>query len=288
MQQEDVQLFEALLEVNRRPEPYGEYTARELWTDPHTSEQMLACHLDKTLDAASRNHKFIDRSIEWIRSDLGLSSKAKVADFGCGPGLYTQRLARAGFDVTGIDFSDRSLRYAREMASTEGLDIEYIHADYLEIATNQTFDLITMIMCDFCALSPVQRGAILCKFGSILAPGGVILLDVYSTRMFDAREETATYGPDLMAGFWSSQPYYGFLNTFKFEEERLVLDKYTIVERDRVRRIFNWFQCFTLQDIEREFAAWGLQVVEWYGDVAGGPYDPETKEIAVIAQKATH
>ena len=40
-----------------------------------------------------------------------------IADFGCGPGLYAQRLARAGLNVTGIDFSANSLQYAREVAS---------------------------------------------------------------------------------------------------------------------------------------------------------------------------
>ena len=35
-------MFESLLELSRRPAPFAEYTARELWTNTHTSEQMLA------------------------------------------------------------------------------------------------------------------------------------------------------------------------------------------------------------------------------------------------------
>ena len=154
-------MFEFLVDVNRRPEPFEEYTARELWTDSHTSEQMLAYHLNETGDAASRNHAFLDRSADWIVSHFGLGSGSKVADFGCGPGLYAQRLARAGAGVTGIDFSANSLRYAREGAVDEGLDIEYVEADYLGFETNRRFDLIMMIMCDFCALSPDQRGSLL-------------------------------------------------------------------------------------------------------------------------------
>jgi SAM-dependent methyltransferase len=286
MRQEEMLLFELLVEVNRRPEPFGEYTARELWTAPHTSERMLAYHLDETGDAASRNSKFLDRSTDWIVSHFGLTPGARVADFGCGPGLYTQRLARAGLDVTGIDFSDNSLRYARETASCEGLDIDYVHADYLDFWTDQRFDLIMMIMCDFCALSVVQRAVLLRKFRSLLAGGGMMLLDVYSPRMFDEREETATYAPDLMDGFWSPQEYFGFLNTFKYDDERLVLDKYTIVERDRTRRIYNWFQCFTPQDLASECADCGLEVVEYWSDVAGAPYDPKASEFAIGA-KAT-
>ena len=44
-----------------------------------------------------------------------------------------------------------------------------------------------------------------------------------------------------------------------------MLDKYTIVERNQVRRIFNWLQCFTPAALEREFA--GLAYM-WLSDGA--------------------
>jgi SAM-dependent methyltransferase len=279
-------LFELLTEINRRPEPFEEYTARELWTEPHTSERMLAYHLDETLDMASRKTAFIDRSVDWIVSHFGLAPGGRVADFGCGPGLYAERLARAGLAVTGIDFSDRSLEYARETAAGAGLEIEYVHADYLEFETDRRYDLILLIMCDYCALNPTQRVILLRKFHSLLAAGGSILLDVYSPKMFDSRTETATWARNLMDGFWSPNDYFGFLNTFKYEDPRVLLDKYTIVERERIRHIYNWLQCFTLEEIGRESAACDLEIGGHWGDVAGGAYDPSAAEFAV-AMKAT-
>lgn len=280
---EEKELFEFLCEVNRRPEPFAEYTARELWTDPHISPKMLAFHLDPAVDAASRNHEFVDRSVDWMVSHLGLVPGSRVADFGCGPGLYAQRLARRGADVLGIDFSANSLRYACDEAVRDGLQIEYVQADYLEFETERRFDLIIMIMCDLCALSPRQRAVLLGTFRSLLAPDGRILLDVYSPAMLDAREETASYALDLMDGFWSPEPYFGFLNTFKYERESVLLDKYTIVECGRIRRIYNWLQCFTPEALDSEFADCGLQVVERWGDVAGSPYDAGATEFAVVA-----
>jgi SAM-dependent methyltransferase len=280
-------LFQFLLEVDRRPEPFAEYTARELWTDPHTSGKMLALHLDPNVDAASRTPGFVDRSVDWIGPHFGLTPGSTVADFGCGPGLYAQRLARKGVAVTGIDFSESSLRYARSEAAREGLRIEYVQADYLSFDSDRRFDLIIMIMCDFCALSPGQRALLLGKFHSLLAANGKVLLDVYSRAMFEARAESATYAPDLLDGFWSPEPYFGFLSTFKYERECLLLDKYTIVERDRVRRIFNWLQCFTPAVLERELADRGLRVAERWGDVAGGSYVPTATEFAIVAERCT-
>ena len=120
----------------------------------------------------------------------------------------------------------------------------------------------------------------------MLTDDGAILLDVYSPVMFDGREESATYERNLLDGFWSPDEYFGFLNTFKYDDERVLLDKYTIVERDRTRQVFNWLQCFTPAEVEDEFAECGLQVVERWGDVAGGAYDPDASEFAVVAKAA--
>ncbi len=174
--------YAQLQEINRRPDPFAEYTAAELWTDDHTSSQMLDHHLDPSSDLSSRNAAFIERSAAWIAQRFDLTAGRSVADFGCGPGLYTTRFAAAGADTTGIDFSERSLEHAREQARSGGLSIDYLHGNYLEIETDARFDLITLIMCDFCALSPGQRGRLLDTFRAHLEPGGAVLLDVYSLR----------------------------------------------------------------------------------------------------------
>ena len=35
-------MFKELEKINERPEPFQFYTASDLWTDEHTSEQMLS------------------------------------------------------------------------------------------------------------------------------------------------------------------------------------------------------------------------------------------------------
>jgi cyclopropane fatty-acyl-phospholipid synthase-like methyltransferase len=279
------EVFGELERINIRPKPFEFYTASDLWTDEHTSEQMLAFHLNKDIDVSSRKVEFIDRSVEWISSHFNVGSGMKIADFGCGPGLYTTRLAQRQADVTGIDFSKRSIQYAQEVATREKLSIHYVNQNYLEFETDDRFHLAMMIFCDFCALSPIQRKKMLSKFHTFLEPGGSVLLDVYSLKTFDHREETASYETNLLNGFWSSNKYYGFLNTFKYEEEKLILDKYTIIEEIRTRTVYNWLQCFSPEALEREFVEGGLTIDEFYSDVAGSPFDAEAKEFAVVACK---
>jgi 2-polyprenyl-3-methyl-5-hydroxy-6-metoxy-1,4-benzoquinol methylase len=279
-------MFEELEKINQRPEPFQYYTASDLWTDEYTSKQMLSYHLNEAIDVSSRNAEFIRRSVDWIADQFNIDNETKIADFGCGPGLYATALAKHGAQVTGIDFSKRSIDYAKEVAAREQLNINYLNQNYLEFETEEQFDLVVMIMCDFCVLSPMQRKMLLSKFHNMLKPGGSVLLDVNSLSAFEQREESATYELNQLNGFWSPNKYYGFVNTFKYGAEKVILDKYTIIEPERTREVYNWFQHFTPEDLENEFLEAGFSIKGLYSDVAGSLYDQENSEFAVVARKA--
>ncbi|MBP7737656.1 MAG: class I SAM-dependent methyltransferase [Spirochaetes bacterium] len=277
-------MFDQLNKINARPRPFEYYTAPELWTDDHTSHRMLEYHLNGSIDVSSRNINFIDRSAQWIISHFGLNADSEIIDFGCGPGLYTTRFARKGIGVTGIDFSKRSIEYARRAALDEKLDINYICSNYLDFEISRTFDLITMIMCDFCALSPDQRMLMLGTFKSILKPRGSILLDVYSMNSYNAREECSMYEYNQLSHFWSADDYYSFQNTFKYDDVKVILDKYTIIEKSRKRVVYNWLHYYSVDSLKEEFEENGLIITELFSDVSGSEYGPESLEIAVVAQ----
>lgn len=278
-------MFEELEKINTRPKPFEFYTASDLWTDEYTSKQMLMFHLNENIDVSSRKAEFINQSVEWIASYFKVGLGFKIADFGCGPGLYAMRLAQKQADVTGIDFSNRSIQYAREVAIRERLSIKYVNENYLDFETDDRFDLVFMIMCDFCALNPTQRKQILSKFYTMLKPGGSVLLDVYSQIAFEQREESAMYQANLLNGFWSPNKYYGFLNTFKYEKEKVVLDKYVLFEESRTRSVYNWLQYFTPDTLKREFVDCGLAAEKFFADVSGTSFNPESTEFAIVAKK---
>ena len=279
------QLYETLERINQRPSVYSRYTADALWTSPDISEMMLRYHLDGAVDLASRRTEFIEASFAWITRRFELGPGRRVIDLGCGPGLYANRLARTGAQVTGVDFSPRSVEYARAQAERDGLAIDYRLGDYLALEIEGGYDLAMMIMCDFCALSPRQRDRLLRRVGDLLAPGGAFLFDVYSLAYFETWEEMTAYGPQMMDGFWSAQPYYGFQDTFKYDDEKVVLEKYVIVERERISEYFNWFQHFDMASLTAEVEAAGLVVDAVFGDVAGATFEPSLPEFAMVVRK---
>jgi 2-polyprenyl-3-methyl-5-hydroxy-6-metoxy-1,4-benzoquinol methylase len=117
-------MFDELRKINRRPKPFEFYTADALWTDEHISQRMLEYHLNEDVDLASRNRAFVEKSADWIVSHFEVGPGKRICDFGCGPGLYTSRFAETGAEVTGVDFSKRSIDYAKQTAATKSLNID--------------------------------------------------------------------------------------------------------------------------------------------------------------------
>lgn len=277
-------LFDRLERFNERPPPFSISTAADLWTDSHTSERMLEFHLDGETALASRPAEFIDRSLEWIGQLARLGPTSRLLDLGCGPGLYTNRLARTGADVVGVDFSERSIRHAERTADSTASPT-YVVGDYLEVEVPGDFDVVLLAMYDYCALGPDQRRRLLDRIHAWLRPDGRFIFDVYGLVSLSERNEDVTYALDLMNGFWSAEPYHGFLRTFVYPEERVTLDKYEIIDATRSRTIYNWLQYFDEGSLAEELEAADLVVDAVFGDLAGAPPHADGGEFCVIARR---
>ncbi|MFD4263781.1 SAM-dependent methyltransferase [Streptomyces sp. NPDC058534] len=276
-------MFEELSAINTRPAVYAEVTTPDLWTDPHISAQMLAAHLDPYVDLSSYRTEYVEQVVAWIIDRFGIRAGLSVADFGCGPGLYTTRLACTGASVTGLDLSSRSLGHATSLARAEGLSVRHLHQDYLTYRDDARYDLIILVMRDYCALPPDDRQALLHTVRAHLDAGGSFVFDVDSASAFAHVQERAVYAPSLMDGFWSDRPYFGFHNTYRYEREYVSLDKYEIFEADRKRTFFNWVRHFTPEELTGELTEAGFTGVEVLGDLTGSPYDGEAPQFAAIA-----
>jgi SAM-dependent methyltransferase len=264
----------------RRPAPFSVGGPNELWTDPHVQQRMLEAHLDPDLDAASPPHDTITRAGAWLVDHLGIGPTTRVLDLGCGPGLYAERLASHAGHVHGIDLSETAIAEARRRCPGDRTSFEV--GDYLEDPL-PAHDVALLLMYDYGALSRQQRHRLLVRVRAAMAPGGRLVLDVLSDRRFARVEEACRVEERLDDGFWAAGDYVGVAQTFRYDEERIALDRYLLVEDDRTRWVHNWFAHLTADQLSGELSDAGFDVEQLLGDLTGRPHDRDADTIAVVA-----
>jgi 2-polyprenyl-6-hydroxyphenyl methylase/3-demethylubiquinone-9 3-methyltransferase len=73
-----------------------------------------------------------------------LPPNPRILDVGCGGGILSEALAKAGAQVTGLDLSEASLEVARKHAQSQNIQIEYRYESVQQIADEQagSFDAV--------------------------------------------------------------------------------------------------------------------------------------------------
>jgi SAM-dependent methyltransferase len=274
-----------VIDLQHKPEPFtpGEPL---FWDDPHISSQMLQFHLDPNVDAASRRPETIDRVVQWLLETIPLKDGDSVLDLGCGPGLYTSRLARARLQVTGVDYSRRSIEYADRYAKENHLDITYRYENYLDLCEKDQYDAALLIYGDFCPLNPEQRSRLLRNVHDALKPDGKFVLDV-TTRVHRKKYGNRNRWYAVETGFWKPGPHLVLEEGFDYPEQSIWLDQYTVIEAgEKVSVYRNWFQDYMPETICAELEQNRFAVEGLWGDLTGSSYTPESQWIGVITQKS--
>lgn len=277
-------ILSQLINLQQQPDPFtpGEPL---FWNDPHISAQMLKVHLDPEIEAASRTFETIDHSVQWIIKTLELKADDTVLDLGCGPGLYASRFARAGLQVTGVDYSRRSVDYAIQYANENNLNINYRYQNYLELDDESQYSTVLLIYGDFCPLNSQQRSTLLKNVSRALKPGGRFVLDV-TTREHRRKHGNKNGWYAVESGFWKPSPHLVLEEGFDYPEQLIWLDQYTVIEGNGKISVYrNWFQDYTPEMISEELAQGGFSVESLYGDLTGTRYSPDSEWIGIIARK---
>ena len=79
--------------------------------------------------------------VELIES--GKTKPGKIIDIGCGEGFYSIYLASKGFEVTGIDLSEKAIKYAKENAVRRGVNVRFLVMDIADLEQlKEKFDFV--------------------------------------------------------------------------------------------------------------------------------------------------
>lgn len=273
--------------ANRTPAPRPWEEGDNIpWNDPDFSERMLREHLSQQHDAASRRSEKIDAHVAWINSQLLCGEPAKILDLGCGPGLYSSRLARLGHTCTGVDFAPAALRYARETAARDSLACTYLFDDLRRADYGSGYQLAMQIFGEINIFKPVDAALIVKKTYQALAKGGLLLLEVQSEsgvrqRGAEPQEWSAAHG------LFSGEPHLYLNESFWDEATRTATTRYYVIDTAtaQVTRYASTAQAYTDSEYEALLTRQGFEDVQFYPSLGGSLGDPREEFFAITARK---
>lgn len=270
--------------ITTRP-PLYEPSEKNIWKDAYISKNMLCAHLNENVDAATRKMDFVKKSTAWIADILPPQTYPHLLDLGCGPGVYTELFYRKGYDVSGIDFSARSVAYAKKAARKNKYNIHYVQGDYTKIDFGSCYNLITLIYCDFGVLSGATRKKLLHKIYASLFPKGVFLFDVFTPLRYRGIEEYRKW--DVGAkGFWHENLCLTLQSFYRYDKDNTFLNQYVTVTGENAVSFYNvWEHTFTVDELTRDLSEAGFQQIQIFGDVTGKQYQTDDDTICIVAQK---
>jgi SAM-dependent methyltransferase len=136
------------------------------------------------MDSHGWDTRYKDNELVWsgkpniflppIVDGLGVGS---ALDLACGEGRNAIWLARLGWDVTGVDFSEVGIEKARDIAGDT--EVNWIVDDVTDFTPYERFDLVLII---YVHLAPQEMELLFSRAIAALSPGGTLIGVGHSLR----------------------------------------------------------------------------------------------------------
>ncbi|MCK5128956.1 MAG: class I SAM-dependent methyltransferase [Clostridiales bacterium] len=273
-----------LIKMLKKPEIYMNGTD-SIWTNPYTAKNMLEAHLDDSHDGASYRIEKRDKIINYIMTKSNLCNNDSLVDFGCGAGLYVNKFANLGIMSTGIDFSENSIKYARNV-SKDNIDSNFIHSDYTKhIDFEREHDIALIISKDYGVLPENNRKNLLSNINNSLVCDGYFFFDVPSYTAYEkAKTQKRSTWSISQKSFYRPHEHLKIEADYFYDKEKVSCKSVLIVD-DKIQ-IYRMYQTyFSIEKITKELKDCGFTVQEVLSNLEGEAYNESSHTIGLVSRK---
>jgi SAM-dependent methyltransferase len=231
--------------------------------------------------------------------DLAKSSGSPVLELGCGPGRVLLDLIQQGFCVTGLDISEEMLQWTRAQIPEKLREKNVlIQGDMRRFHLAHQYPLIIVPCNTFAYFDDSEALQSLQCVKHHLTRHGQLVMAVPNPAQY------ASFEDDLQqAELSESEPISDFIEPISGNPVQV----YAYEEFDKVRKILKvlwaldelfpdgqvkrfqhmiYYYLRSLEDIQELLRTVRMSVMQVYGDYQGGPLDPDSHEMIIIAVNA--
>lgn len=227
---------------------------------------------------------------EWAAYVIGLLKEYRienglVLDLGCGTGNMTELLAKAGYDMIGVDNAEEMLEIAMEKRQESGYDILYLLQDMREFELYGTVKAIISI-CD--SINYITEEEELLEVfqlvNNYLDPKGVFIFDFNTVYKYKEVMGNQTIAEDREDCSFIWDNYY-------YEEEQINEYELNLFIRERDSGLYRKYQethfqkAYDLETIKGLVEQSGLEYITAYDAFTREVPTEESERIYVVARE---
>ena len=217
--------------------------------------------------------------VRGILTEYGIGS-GLVLDLGCGTGSLTECLARAGYDMIGVDSSEDMLEIAMDKRGRSGLDILYLLQDMREFELYGTVRAVVSIcdsmnyILDYADLVQVFR-----LVNNYLDPGGIFIFDLNTEYKYEALMGSRTFADDREDGSFI------WYNEYSPEDH---INEYDLTLFVREGKLFRRFQethyqrAYSPAEVRRAAAEAGMEFEACWDAFSRDPVKPDSERMYMV------
>jgi SAM-dependent methyltransferase len=242
------------------------YSARDDWWRTFFTPTVLAVmESERGLEAARRE-------VAFLRSRLNLPSGTRVLDVMCGAGRLTQALAETGFEATGLDLNDTTIRLARRRLREAELGAGFVRSDVRTFSGR--FDSAVWHLGSFGYFANEKDHLIaLRNVVRSVGRGGYVALEVENRDAYALAEPV-----ESVRGVPGREAHERWL----FDHAR---SRVGILWRTDSREHVASIRAFALHEVLDLVEGAGCDLVDLYGSAEGEPWEPGCRVHYVICTR---
>lgn len=212
---------------------------------------------------------FIDKLIQLIEP----AKACRVLDLACGKGRHSIYLNKKGFDVTGIDLSEKSISCAK---TSENETLHFYMHDMRKLFRTNYFDVVLNLFTSFGYFEQERDDmATINAVYKSLKPNGTFVMDFMNSKkviqQLSCRETKTIDGIDFKIS-----------KTF---ENHFIVKKIEFSDKEKNYSFEERVKALTLADFEKYFEANKLKIVHLRGDYELNEFNESSSERLIIVAK---
>jgi SAM-dependent methyltransferase len=278
--------FDALRPFKSKPE---EFTPRDTLPWESHAEQFLRYRTEEGF-MGLRSFQQVETDVTWLIQNLNLPPAATILDIGCGPGLYSNHLAGAGYDVTGIDIAQPFLDYAQAEAQTQGVAnaCVYRRLSMFDLDYQAEFEAVLLIQSIANRITLAELQELLTKIRTALKPGGHFIIEFQvAPPNFASTESSVTESISFLAQSpWSDQFHAWMIRDLIFPATSERVNHHLILGPDgQPVEYWSRFKLYAIPTLTDLLSDAGFQVQTVFGKTLGRPYQATDESCFIWARR---